>query len=101
MMKVVALYKRPDDVDSFMQHYRDVHMPLVEKVPGLTKLEVSRVTGDPFGGEPPYFLMAVMSYPDKATYKTAMRSPENQAVGRDVMGFARDLVTAIVCEDVE
>lgn len=37
-VKLLAMYTQPDDVDAFLTHYRDVHAPLVEKVPGLTKL---------------------------------------------------------------
>lgn len=98
MIKLVALFKQPDDPDGFMRHYREVHEPLVKKTPGLVRYEVSRVTADPFGGEPAYFLVAEMYYPDRDTFRTAMRSPENQAVGKDAISFARGLLTALVCE---
>ena len=98
MIKLVALYTRPDDPDAFMTHYREVHGALVRKTPGLQRFEVSRITANAFGGEPAYFLVAEMYYADRDAFRVAMRSPENQAVTQDVMGFASGLVTALVCE---
>ena len=31
MVKLIALYKKPDDVSAFDKHYNEVHIPLVEK----------------------------------------------------------------------
>ena len=95
MHKLIALYRRPDDVDAFLYHYENVHMPLVEKIPGLASVIVNRCTGAPMGGEPEYFMIVEMCYPDADTFKTAMRSPENLATGKDVMGFAKGLVTLV------
>lgn len=95
MIKIIALYTKPADEEAFLRHYEDVHTPLVRRVPGLAKLEVTRLTRDPLGGDPAYFLMAEMSYPDEQTFRAAMRSPENAAVVADVGGFARGLVTLV------
>jgi len=40
-MKLVALYKQPDDVDAFEAAYAD-HLKLVEKIPGLQQTRVTR-----------------------------------------------------------
>lgn len=99
MKKLIALYKRPDDVEAFFEHYEKTHIPLVRKIPGLAKLVVNRVTGSPMGGEPPYFLIAEMHFPDKAAFDAAMASPENRAAGKDAMTFAKGLLTLLVAED--
>ena len=44
MIKLIALYKKPADADAieaFEKHYFENHMPLVAKIPGLIKSEVS------------------------------------------------------------
>ena len=56
-VKLVALYRKPDDVDAFMKHYEQVHLPLVAKTPHLTKTVIGKVMGSPMG-EPAYFLTA-------------------------------------------
>lgn len=99
MKKLLALYTQPDDVDAFLAHYHSVHQPLVERIPGLARLVVNRVTGTPMGSAAPYFMIAEMHFSDAATFEAAMRSPENREAGRDLMSFARNLVTLIVVED--
>jgi uncharacterized protein (TIGR02118 family) len=98
MYKLIALYDQPDDPDSFMAHYTDVHMPLVRKTPGLLKAEASRVHANAMGGTAPYFLVAEMTYADKATFEAAMASAENRAAGKDLMSFARGKVKLLVAE---
>lgn len=99
MHKLIVLYKKPDNVDAFMAHYNDVHMPLVRKIPGLEGVSVNRVTGSPMGGEPEYFIVTEMRFPDRATFDAAMSSPENREAGKDLMGFARGLVTLVTAEE--
>lgn len=98
MIKLLALYKTPDDLDAFMTHYHEVHTPLVLKTPGLDRLVVDRVTADAFGGDPEYVLIAEMHFRDRDTFRAAMKSEENRAVGRDLMGFAKGLATVLVTE---
>lgn len=99
MVSLIALYKKPNDVEAFLKHYNEIHTPLVMKTPGLSKIEVSKVTKNPMGGEPDYFLMAKMYYPDMDTFKQAMKSPENAAAGKDLMSFAGDIVTMMIAEE--
>lgn len=87
MVKLVALYRTPDDVAAFDKHYDEVHTPLVRKYPGLRSLEVTRVTGAPIG-DSKYHLLAELSWDDRATMDAALASPEGKAVARDLMSFA-------------
>ncbi len=91
MVKLVALYKKPADVDAFEKHYREIHAPLAQKMPGLKKLEVSRMFGSP-GGEPKYYMMAEMCFENKEAMFAALGSDEGKAAAKDVMGFAGDLI---------
>ena len=96
-VKLIALYRKPEDETAFLRHYHDVHLPLVAATPNLTKTVINRVTGSPMG-EPPYFMIVEMHFPDRARFDEAMASPENRAAGKDLMSFARDIVTLLVCE---
>lgn len=97
-VKLVALYRKPEDEEAFLDHYHNVHAPLVRKTPHLESMSVGQVTGSPMR-ETPYFLLAQMRFPDRERFDEAMRSPENRAAGKDLMGFAKDLVTLMVVED--
>ena len=39
--KALALYPRPDDPQAFRDHYENIHLPLVAKLPGLRSLRYS------------------------------------------------------------
>jgi uncharacterized protein (TIGR02118 family) len=92
MIKLVALFKRPDDVETFDRHYEDTHSPLMSAVPGLLRMEVTRNL-QAFRGDAPYYLIAEMYFADKESFDAAMQSDENRAAGKDLMSFARDYVT--------
>ncbi len=102
MHKLIVTYKKPDDVDAFMAHYNTVHIPLVQKIPGLVKTEINHVTGNPMGGEPDLFMIVELCFADEESFQVAMQSPENLNAGKDVAGFAKGLVSAMfaVSEDV-
>lgn len=91
MVKLVAMYKTLADAEAFEKHYFETHMPLVEKMPGLLKSEVSKLTGMP-GAENKYHMMAEMYFEDMDKLNESMASPEGRAAGKDLMGFAKDYV---------
>jgi uncharacterized protein (TIGR02118 family) len=97
MIKMLALYKRPEDVEAFDRHYNEVHSPLMRQVPGLESMKVFRNL-KAFGGEPEYYLIAEMTFKDKEAFDQAMASPENRAAGKDLMSFARNYVTLLYGE---
>lgn len=94
-VKLIALYRKPENQEAFLDHYNNVHLPLVALTPHLTRTVINRVTGSPMG-EPAYFLIAEMHFPDQVRFDEAMKSPENRAAGKDLMSFARELVTLLV-----
>ena len=98
MVKLVALYRKPADPAAFDQAYFETHVPLVQKIPKLRRVEVARITGAP-RGEPEFYLMAEMYFDDKAAMDRATVSPENMAAGKNLMGFAKGLVTFMFAED--
>jgi uncharacterized protein (TIGR02118 family) len=84
--------------DAFFNRYKEVHTPLVKQTPGLQRLVLNRVVGDAFGGPAPYAAIAEMDNPDRQTFDAAMKSPQNQAVAKDLMSFAKGKVKVIVAE---
>lgn len=92
MVKLIALYRKPQNVEEFDKHYDDIHTPLVKKMPGLHKLEITRITGAPIG-ETKYHLMAEMYFDSLDAMNAANASPEGKATARDLMSFAADVVT--------
>lgn len=98
MVKLVALYRKSADPTAFDKAYFETHIPLVKKIPGLRRVDVARVTGAP-RGEPEYYMLAEMYFDDKATMDRAMASPENMEAGKNLMSFAKGLVTFVYAEE--
>jgi len=97
MIKLIALFRKREDMAEFDTHYANVHTPLVQKYPGLRKLEITRITGAPIG-ETKFHLMAEMYFDTKEAMDAALASPEGKAVARDLMNFAADIVTVFFGE---
>lgn len=98
MVKLVVLYNRPDDPDDFDAHYRDVHVPLVHKIPNLRRFEASKVLGTPDGSAPPFYFMAELWFDDAETLQASMASPEGEAAGADVQTFASGGASVMIAE---
>lgn len=100
MVKLIALYKQPEDKQAFDEHYFNVHAPITAKIPGLRKMEVTKIVGSPMG-QSEYYLMCEMYYDSHEALKEAMRTDESKASGKDLMSFAGDLVTLMIGEEVD
>jgi uncharacterized protein (TIGR02118 family) len=49
-VKLVVIYPRPQDEAAFEKAYKDEHIPMVEqKLKGMTRLVLTKVTGSPQG----------------------------------------------------
>lgn len=68
MFKFVVIYYRVDDETVLESFFADTHLMLLEALPGLRRLEISRVTAQPFG--PSRFHLMVEAYFDN---EAAMR----------------------------
>ncbi|RSK43056.1 EthD family reductase [Bacillus canaveralius] len=100
MIKLIALYKHPENKEAFDDHYFNTHAPLTAKIPGLREMKVTKIIGSPMGGEGKYYLMCEMIYDGPDAFKAAMKTDEAKASGKDVMSFAGDLVTMMIGEEV-
>lgn len=96
-MRLIALYRQPADPEAFDRSYFDTHLPLIAKVPGLERTVVSRVTRTVMGDG--FYRVAEMTFPDEATLKQAMRSPQMAEAGANLATFADGLVTLMFVDE--
>jgi uncharacterized protein (TIGR02118 family) len=71
----------------FDRHYREVHVPLARKLPGLRRYTLSRNVKPVRGGEP-YYLVAQLDFDDIDSLREAFQSPEGQEAAADVAVLA-------------
>lgn len=87
-VKLVVLYTQPDDSDAFDRHYFDIHMPLVQQVPGLQRAETGLITAALDGGEQTYYRVTDLYFPDQATMNAGFGSDEGRATAADYQKLA-------------
>ncbi|GAB3618291.1 EthD family reductase [Okibacterium endophyticum] len=87
MHKLVVLYPHPQDPAAFEKYYREVHLPLARRLPGVLDMRFA-TNVHAAQGESPYFAIFEADFPDAAALGAAMSSPEGRAVEADVPNYA-------------
>ena len=92
MAKLIVFYRTPRDPAEFDRYYAQVHIPLAKKIPGLRRLEVTRLTGAPSGANDLY-LIAELYFDNAAAREAALTSNEGKAAEADLPNFAQGIVS--------
>lgn len=90
MARMVVIYRTPADVEAFEKHYFDTHIPLVKKIPGFKKYEISRGPVSVLAGPTDVHLVATVYFDDFDAMKRGFASPEGQAARADRRTYAPD-----------
>ena len=81
----LALYDTPADPERFDRHYREVHIPLGSRLPGLRRYTVSRDAAAIRGT--PSYLVAELEWDTLDDLKAAFASPAGQATAADAVAL--------------
>jgi len=87
MEKLLVFYGKPDDPAAFEEYYRNTHLPLAKKLPGLISAEFM-VGLTPMGDDAPYWGLFEAVFESAQALEAALNSPEGAAVGADVVNYA-------------
>ena len=74
MHVLTVCYGHPTDAAAFDAYYTSTHAPLAEKIPGMTSF-THRHCASPDGSQPPYFLIAVLSFPRRRPWASPWAHP--------------------------
>ena len=102
MTTLLVLYRAPeggpDALAELERRYRDDHLPLVAKTPGLRAVRIWRV-GEALGGETELVLAAALDFDDRAALDEGLRSDPMRAAARILREIAPGLATFLVLEE--
>jgi uncharacterized protein (TIGR02118 family) len=88
VVRFIILWKNtPTDVEAFERHYREVHIPLAKRMPGLRRYTLSRNPSPVRGGEP-HYRIAELDWDDLGSLQRAFESPAGRATSKDVANLA-------------
>jgi len=79
--RFLAVYETPADPGAFDRHYRQVHIPLLRRLPGLRRYTVSRDVTVLYGE--PCYLVAELDWDSMDGLRAAFASPEGRATADD------------------
>jgi uncharacterized protein (TIGR02118 family) len=88
LYQLTVLYNHPEDPAVFDRHYREVHAPLAKDVPGLQAYTLNFCEPGPDGSQPPYHLIATLTWESKEAVLSALGSAEMKAASEDLPNFA-------------
>jgi uncharacterized protein (TIGR02118 family) len=98
MIRFLAAYDTPDDPEAFDRHYREVHIPLAKKLPGLRRYTISRNPA-PTRDREAYYLIAELDWDNETDLQHAFQTPEGRATADDVAKLApTDKVRTMIYE---
>jgi uncharacterized protein (TIGR02118 family) len=80
-VRLLVVYETPADPDEFDRHYRDVHIPLVHRLPRLRRYVIGRDAEAVRGA--PYYLVTESEWDTMADLRAAFASPEGRATAAD------------------
>lgn len=97
-VKLSVIYDNPVDAAAFERHYHDVHLPLAQKVKGVTRVELAKVLPKEDGSPTPAYRLAELYFEDYASACAAIATPEGQALAQDAFALGTAGVKLLLCE---
>lgn len=86
-VKLTVIYSNPTDPEAFEAHYRDVHVPMVAKVPNVQRAETAKVFPKEDGSPTPKYRTADLYFSDYDAAVAALGSPEGTALAQDAVAL--------------
>ena len=98
MIRITSLHRTPTDPEEFDRYYRDVHTPIVQRIPGVRNIRFGRTLETHDGESPPYYLVSDVYFDDRESFDNALASEQMKEAIADVPNFATGGVTIMFCD---
>lgn len=99
MVKLVLLFKKPENQEEFEQHYVR-NLVLLEKMPGILRRQANMVLGSPNGASP-YYRMLELYFEDFDAMDAALTSKVGVVAGEQLMKTVGSLVELVFVDVFE
>jgi uncharacterized protein (TIGR02118 family) len=86
--KITVIYDNPTDPDAFEAGYADGQVALARALPGLVRLETSKVWPKEDGSPTPAYRLLDLYFADYDSASAAVTTPEAAAFVQSVFGLA-------------
>jgi uncharacterized protein (TIGR02118 family) len=96
----MLLFHLPSSIEQFETAWSQSFVPVVETMPGLRRVTVSRLL-ETLTGRSDLYLIHELYFDSLPSAREAMTSPAGQAAGKALMSFAAEHVTLCFAEHLE
>ena len=100
MHKLTLLFRTPPDVPKFEEDWAHKFVPVVEKMPGILRIEVSNVEGGP-DGPSPFYKVHEFYFESREAMDKAMNSEKGARAGMALNAIAKGLFTILFSDVLE
>ena len=100
MIKLTFVFRRPKHIGNFEEHWANEFVPLVEQLPGLRRVSVSVVIGEP-GGPSLFYKLHELYFSDRAALDAALASAQGVQAERLLKTFAAEITMLLFSEHFE
>jgi len=100
VIKLTFVFQRPQRIADFEEHWANEFVPLVEQLPGLCRVSVSVVIGEP-GGPSNFYKLHELYFSDRAALDAALASEQGVKAERMLKSFASKITTLLFSEYFE
>ncbi len=101
MAKLLVMYAKPNDVTHFTRYFRQKHIPLVKKLPGLRSCTFGLVGQVGDAQQSSFFWVFEGIYDSIDSIQRSHESPEGKAVMADIPNFSPSMPTQMSVDVVE
>ena len=98
MIRVTVIYGVPANAAAFDAHYKNVHCPLVAKMPNLRSFSYSRGPVTSSDAAKPVHFVAYLDYDSMTDLEASLGSEAGKAAVADVVNFADGGATILTAE---
>ena len=74
MMRIVSLHGHPEYPLAFDRYYREVHTPLVQRIPGVRRIHFGRMVGTSENSAVPHYLVSDVYFDNAVALQAAERT---------------------------
>jgi len=100
MYKMTLLFRKPAEPDRFEEQWTRLFLPFAERMPGVARITVSHVVGEPEGTSD-YYRMHEFYFADRKALDHALTSKKGKQAGNVLMTFASEITTIFFSEVFE
>ena len=100
MYKMTLLFRNPEDPEQFEDQWAQEFLPFAEQMPGIRRIAVCHVVGEP-SGVSNYYKMHEFYFDDREALDRALTSEKGVQAGRGLMAIGGEITTIFFSEVFE